>query len=110
MGIPDAEDLFRYIRPQDCDWREDGTARLRQTLFSQSTPVSMNRGSVWDEAQNLQVAPVGIGLCAVTAGAIRGVWNRLARPESGLDVLPCPLSMTLSWVYRIRRTPSFHAA
>jgi hypothetical protein len=87
MPVPDDEDLFRFVLSRDFERRADGTPKLRSSLFSQSTPVSVNRGSIWDEAQNLRVAPDGCGLCCLSAGQLRGVRRE---GNAALDVIPSP--------------------
>lgn len=91
MRVPDEEELFRFIPARDFEVRPDGSPKLRSSLFSQSTyPISVNLGSIWDRARNLEVAPDGYGLCSLTAGELRGTWA----PESGkipIEVVPEPL-------------------
>jgi hypothetical protein len=88
--IPDDEDLFRFIRLRDYERRADGTPKIRSSLFPQSTPVSVNLGSIWDEARNLQAAPGGCGLCCLTAGQLRGVRN----PEKErIEIIPSPVDL-----------------
>lgn len=92
MPVPDDEDLFRFIASRDYDQRPDGTGKLRSTFYSQSTPVSMNLGSIWDLAQHRRVCPKGYGLCSVQARGLRGVWNQDAKPpKDAVEIIPKPV-------------------
>lgn len=95
MPIPDPEDLFRFISPRDYDGGFAGEERIKRSLFTQSTGVSFNRGSIWDRSHhamllesNPELQGKGYGLCSMTAQEFRGLPEPSANP---VDVLPAPI-------------------
>jgi hypothetical protein len=100
-AIADVDVLFRFIRPGDFQWEPESDQRIRSTLFSQTTPVSFNRETIWPLKKNLAECPTRDGLCSMTAARFRGlpregrapdVYETLPDDRKTVDVVPDPIT------------------